>query len=166
MALIGPGVEVSVIDESFYAVSNLGMTPMIFVATSKNKTSGTGSGTAAGTTSSTVGSVYAISSQRELTATFGNPTFASDSSGNMLHGAETNEYGLFAAYSLLGVSNRVYVVRADVDLGELGGTSSRPVGTPASGTYWLDLANTKFGIKEIKSALPHLSPKPLIVPWT
>ena len=148
MALIGPGVEVSVIDESFYAVSNLGMTPMIFVATSKNKTSGTGSGTAAGTTSSTVGSVYAISSQRELTATFGNPTFASDSSGNMLHGAETNEYGLFAAYSLLGVSNRVYVVRADVDLGELGGTSSRPVGTPASGTYWLDLANTKFGIKE------------------
>ena len=38
---------------------------------------------------------------------------------NPINGGELNEYGLQAVYSLLGVSNRAYVVRADVDLGEL-----------------------------------------------
>ena len=37
MALISPGVQVSVIDESFYTPAEPGTTPMIFVVSHKTK---------------------------------------------------------------------------------------------------------------------------------
>ena len=74
MALTSPGVEVTVTDESFYVPADQGMVPSIIVATAKNKTSGTGTGTAAGTLTANAGTVYTITSQRELTETFGDPT--------------------------------------------------------------------------------------------
>ena len=37
MALVSPGVEVNVIDESFYTPAAGGTVPMIFVATASNK---------------------------------------------------------------------------------------------------------------------------------
>ena len=46
MALVSPGVEVKVIDESFYTPAAAGTVPMIFVATASNKTKSSGSGTA------------------------------------------------------------------------------------------------------------------------
>ena len=49
MALTSPGVEVSVIDESFYVPGIPGAVPLVVVATAQDKTSGTGTGTAAGT---------------------------------------------------------------------------------------------------------------------
>jgi hypothetical protein len=52
----------------------------------------------------------------------------------------------FAAYSLLGVSNRAYVQRADIDLGQLVGTSSVPTGSVSDNTLWLDTASTGWGI--------------------
>ena len=149
MALISPGVEVTVIDESNYAPSAAGTVAAIVVATAQDKTSGTGTGTAAGTTAANAGKTFLIGSQRELTATFGNPTFYNTSSGTPINGYELNEYGLMAAYSLLGVSNRAYVIRADVDLAELASSTSRPLGNPTAGTVWWDMStDTRWGIFE------------------
>ena len=148
MALVSPGVEVSVIDESFYTPAAGGTVPMIFVATASNKLSSSGTGTASGTTKANAGKPYLITSQRELGETFGDPLFYSDASGNMIHGGELNEYGLQAAYSSLGVSNRAYVVRADIDLAELEASATAPGGAPADGAWWLDTLASEFGILE------------------
>ena len=149
MALISPGVEVTVIDESNYTPSTAGTVAAIVIATAENKTSGTGTGTASGTTAANAGKTFLIGSQRELTSTFGNPTFYNTSAGTPINGYELNEYGLMAAYSLLGVSNRVYVTRADIDLAELASSTSRPLGQPTNNTIWWDIsADTRWGIFE------------------
>ena len=100
MALISPGVEVTVIDESNYAPSAAGTVAAIVIATAQDKTSGTGTGTASGTTAANAGSTFLIGSQRELTSTFGNPTFYNTAAGSPINGYELNEYGLMAAYSI------------------------------------------------------------------
>ena len=46
MALTSPGVEVTVIDESFYTPAEPGTTPLIVVATAQDKTNAAGTGTA------------------------------------------------------------------------------------------------------------------------
>lgn len=152
MALVSPGVQVSVIDESFYTPAEPGTVPMIFVASAQDKTNSSGTGTAQGTTAANAGKAYLMTSQRELAETFGDPIFKTDANNNPINGGETNEYGLQAAYSYLGVANRAYVVRADVDLGQLEATATAPAADPESGTYWLDTANTKFGIQEWNGA--------------
>jgi Phage tail sheath C-terminal domain len=146
--LNSPGVSVSIVNESFYTPAAPGTVPLIFIATAANKQNSSGTGVAAGTTSQYKNQVWTITSQRDLTDTFGTPYFEVDSSNNPVNGGERNEYGLQAAYSVLGVSSKVFVARADVDLGQLVGSSSAPAGAPASGTYWLDTTNTKFGIFE------------------
>jgi len=148
MALTSPGVEVSVIDESFYTPAEPGTTPIIFVATGENKLNGAGTGIAPGTTKANAGNVYLMTSQRELVETFGDPLFYTDANNNPIHGGEQNEYGLQAAYSYLGVSNRAYVVRADVDLGALTASSTATTDDPADGTYWFDTSASMFGIFE------------------
>ncbi len=152
MAINSPGVEVTVTDESFYVPADQGMVPAIVVASAKNKTSGTGTGTAAGTLTANAGTVYTITSQRELTETFGDPTFYTDTSGSARDAYELNEYGLLSAYSLLGIANKAFVVRADVNLDELTGSSSPVQGAAVNGTYWLDTASTVWGIKEWNSS--------------
>jgi hypothetical protein len=152
MALVSPGVQVNVIDESFYTPAEPGTVPMIFVATAQNKTNGSGTGVAAGTTAANAGKPYLLTSQRELAETFGDPIFQVDANNNPVHGGELNEYGLQAAYSLLGVSNRVYVTRADIDLGVLDPQSDAPSSAPANGTNWLDTQVTSWGIFEWNSA--------------
>jgi hypothetical protein len=146
MALVSPGVEVSIIDESNYISAAVNSVPYILVATAQNKISGTGLGVAAGTLEENAGKVYLITSQRDLAATFGNPFFYRTSTGNPINGYELNEYGLLAAFSVLGISNRAYVQRANVDLAALTATLVRPTGAPADGTYWLDTAETSWGI--------------------
>jgi hypothetical protein len=146
MALISPGVQVSVIDESFYTTAEPGTRPLFIVASGANKTPSSGSGTALGTTASKAGAVYTITSQRELAETFGDPVFKVDSNNNPIHAGELNEYGLQAAYSFLGVSNSALVVRADIDLNELLPKADAPGGAPTDGTFWLDTANSTYGI--------------------
>lgn len=152
MALVSPGVEVNVIDESFYTPAAAGTVPMIFVASAENKTSSSGSGIAQGTLKANAGKPYLITSQRELGETFGDPVFYTDSNNNPIHGGELNEYGLQTAYSLLGVSNRCYVVRADLDLSKLQASATAPGGEPADGAYWFDTQVTRFGILEWNAA--------------
>ena len=163
MALTSPGVQVTVVDESFYNTAIPGTVPIIFVATKANKS--TPSGTIApGTLASNIGKVWTITSQRDLTDTFGTPLFYTDSNGNAVHGGELNEYGLQAAYSTLGVSSRSYIVRANLDLNELVQKTSEPKGEPDAGAYWIDTTSSKFGVSEWNAASKVFTNKtPLII---
>jgi hypothetical protein len=146
MALISPGVEVTVIDESQYIPAATNSVPYVLIATAQNKVSGTGTGVAAGTLAANANKPYLITSQRDLSATFGVPFFYKTTAGTSINGYELNEYGLLAAYSALGVTNRCYVQRADIDLTELTASLTRPTGDPDNGDYWLDTANTLWGL--------------------
>ena len=148
MALTSPGVEVTIIDESNYLPAPTNSVPFILVATAQNKISGAGVGVAAGTTAANANKPYLITSQRDLAATFGIPFFYSTSVGTSINGYELNEYGLLAAYSVLGISNRAYIQRANIDLSQLTATLTRPTGDPANGTYWLDTSVTAWGTFE------------------
>jgi hypothetical protein len=148
MALVSPGVEVTIIDESNYLPAPTNSVPFILIATAQNKISGSGVGVAAGTTAANANKVYLISSQRDLVNTFGNPFFYKTSAGTPINGYELNEYGLLASWSVLNISNRAYIQRADIDLSELVATLNRPTGDPDNGTYWLDTTETAWGIFE------------------
>jgi hypothetical protein len=148
MALTSPGVQVSVIDESFYTPAEPGTRPLFIVASAQNKENGSGTGTAQGTLAANAGKVYLITSQRDLVDTFGDPTFRVDSNNNPIHAGELNEYGLQAAYSYLGVSNSAFIVRAEIDLNKLVASADAPGGAPLDGTFWLDSASTNYGIFE------------------
>jgi hypothetical protein len=148
MALVSPGVQVTVIDESQYLPASTNSVPYFLIATAQNKVSGSGVGVAAGTLAVNANRLYLITSQRDLAATFGNPFFYKTTVGTPINGYELNEYGLLAAYSALGVTNRAYVQRVDIDLTELTATLVRPTGEPDNGTYWLNTATTQWGIFE------------------
>jgi hypothetical protein len=163
MALVSPGVEVTVVDESQYIPAATNSVPYILLATAQNKISGTGVGVAAGTLAVNAGKVYLISSQRDLAATFGNPFFYKTSAGTPINGYELNEYGLLAAFSVLGVSNRAYIQRADIDLSELTASLVRPTGSPANGTYWLDTVSTSWGLFQWSATTGAFTPQTPIV---
>ena len=148
MALISPGVEVKVIDESFYTPAEPGTVPLIVVATAENKLNGAGTSTASGTTAANAGKVFKITSQRELVDLYGSPFFEKTASSSPIHGGERNEYGLLAAYSLLGVSNSAFILRADINLNELEGQTDAPGAEPADGKWWVDTQTTTFGVNE------------------
>ena len=147
MALVSPGLQLSVTDESQYVPGAVGTVPLIIMATAQDKTNPSGS-SAADTTAARAGKLLAYTSQRELINALGYPTFQQSSAGTPLHGDERNEYGLMAAYSALGNVNRIYAIRADVDLDALVGTSVRPTGAVANNTYWMDLTESTWGINE------------------
>ena len=146
MALVSPGLQLTVTDESQYISNATGTVPLVLLATAQDKT--INGSAATGTSKANAGKLQIFGSQRELTTAMGTPTFQQSSAGTPLHGDERNEYGLMTAYSALGVNNQLYAVRADIDLNELAGTSVRPTADPADGTYWLDLADTTWGIYE------------------
>jgi len=160
--LASPGVSVTVIDQSFYTPAAPGTVPTIFVATAENKSNSSGTGTAQGTLKANAGKVWIMTSQRDLTDTFGTPKFYTDTSGNPINGGELNEYGLQAAYSVLGVSSQAYIVRADVDLSALVPDTSIPSGIPVAGTYWVDTSNSLFGINEWNATTAKFTVK---TPW-
>ena len=148
MALVSPGVEVTVIDESQYIPSAVNTVPYFLIATAQNKVSSDGITIAAGTLVANANKTYLITSQRDLAATYGVPFFYQTTTGTPINGYELNEYGLLAAYSSLGISNRCYVQRVDIDLTELTATLVRPTGAPSNGDYWLDASTSVWGIQE------------------
>ena len=152
MALVSPGVEVSVVDESFYTPADPGTLPIIFVTSAGNKPNGSGTGVAPGTLSKNAGVPYLLTSQRDLVDTFGDPIFKTDTNNNPIHAGELNEYGLQAAYSYLGVANRAWVCRADIDLNELEAQAEAPGSEPADGTYWFDTSTSLWGVQEWNGA--------------
>jgi len=148
MALTSPGVEVTVIDESQYIPSAVNTVPYFLVATAQNKVSSDGITVAAGTLAANANKTYLITSQRDLAATFGVPFFYNTTTGTPINGYELNEYGLLAAYSALGVTNRAYVQRADIDLTALTASLTRPTGSASNGAFWLDSSVSTWGIFE------------------
>ena len=147
MALVSAGIEITVTDESQYVPGAVGTVPLIIIATAQDKSNPSG-GSATDTTAARAGKLLAYSSQRELIAAMGYPSFQQSAAGTPLNGDERNEYGLMTAYSILGNVNRIYAIRADVDLNELQGTSVRPTGAVADGTHWMDLTESVWGINE------------------
>jgi len=148
MALVSPGVEVTVIDESQYIPSAVNTVPYFLIATAQNKADAAGVGVAAGTTAANANKTFLITSQRDLAATYGVPFFYNTTTGTPINGYELNEYGLLAAYSALGVTNRAFIQRVDIDLTELTASLSRPTGNANNGTYWLDTSTSTWGIFE------------------
>ena len=146
MPLNSPGVEVTVIDQSQYLPAPTNSIPFIVFATASNKADPTGAAVAVGTLPSNAGKLYQVTSQRDLVTLYGNPFFYTTSAGTPIQGYELNEYGLLAAYSALGVTNRAYTLRADIDLAALVGQTGRPTGSPEDGTWWLDSTNSTWGI--------------------
>ena len=155
MALVSPGVEVTVTDESAYGAPGAGTIPLIVIATREDKADPTGSepdGIAKYTKSINAGDVVRVTSQRELTQFFGNPTFETNSSV-IVQGSETSEYGLLAAYSYLGQGSQAIIVRADIDLAQLEPNENEPVSAwSQASTLWIDTNASKFGIHEYATA--------------
>lgn len=150
--LSSPGTSFTVTDESFYTPAAPGTVPLIVVASQANKQNSAGTGTAPGTIASNAGKVWLLTSQMDLGNTFGIPYFQTDANNNPVHGGEINEYGLQAAYSFLGVSNRAYVLRADLDTAQLKGSATAPTNPPEDSTFWFNTAATSFGVFEWNSA--------------
>lgn len=128
-------VTVTLNDDSIYAEPNPQTIPLFVIATRANKVSSDGTATAPGTTES--GVLRLLTSQRELLLNYGNPVFV-ESAGEPVHGDETNEYALLAAHSFLGRGSRAFIIRADVDLGDVVPSEQEPVQPPPDGTYWID----------------------------
>jgi hypothetical protein len=160
--LVSPGVAISVTDESQYGSAGQGTVPLIILATASNKSSVSGTGYAEGTMPANAAKPYLLTSQRELVEFFGKPKFKVVD-GTPVHADETNEYGLLAAYSYLGLANRAYVLRADIDLSQLEPTNIEPAGAPDNGTVWFDTAVTTWGIFESNVSGQWESKKPILV---
>lgn len=121
--LISPGVSVTIVDESFYIPVSAPTLPLIFIATNAGKMQPNGVTPAAGSNEHSV--VRTVTSLGQSTQLYGIPTFR-ESIGGAHHGEARNEYGLFALNQFLGVGNRAYVVRANIDLTDPTLTFVRP----------------------------------------
>lgn len=143
--LVSPGVDVQIINEAFYGSAGAGTVPLIVFATASNKAAVGSTGVAPGTLPSQAGRLFLATGQRDWVQNYGNPKFHS-LGGTPLHGHELNEVGNLTGYSFLGISNRAFGLRAGIDLAALEPTVSAPRGAPISGTIWLDLVESKFGL--------------------
>lgn len=114
--LVSPGVSVTVTNESYFIPVSASTVPLIFVATRAGKVQPNGFTPAVGTLEhSVVRTVTSIAQSMQL---YGVPSFRKDTSGNEYHGDARNEYGLLALNNFLGVANRAFVVRANIDLAD------------------------------------------------
>jgi len=157
MALTSPGVQVTITDESQYLPAPTNSVPLVLLATAQNKANASGTGVAVATTAANANKLYQVTSQRDLVNLYGTPFFYTTTNGTPIQGYELNEYGLLAAYSLLGVTNRCYVLRCDIDLASLVGQTGRPTGAPVDGTYWLDTTTSTWGIYEFNQSTGQFS---------
>lgn len=162
MALVSPGVSVTVIDESFYIPAAASTVPLFFIATRRGKMQPNGITPAAGTNEHSV--VRTISSIGQSVQLYGVPYFWKDSSGNEFHGDARNEYGLYALNQFLGVANRAYVVRANVDLADQA-ESFIGAGTPVpTEPYLVGIGNGDM--VDLEAASAQVSPETINVVMT
>lgn len=129
--LVSPGVSVTVSDESFFIPASAPTVPLFFVATRKDKYQPNGITPAAGTSEHSV--VRTVTSLGQSIQLYGVPYFWNDMGGNEYHGDARNEYGLFAVNQFLGLGNRAYVVRANIDTTDAAETFYA-IGTPVAST--------------------------------
>jgi len=115
MTLVSPGVQVTITDESFFIPAAATTVPLFFITSGTEKTQPSGS-PALGTYEHDV--VRTVTSLEQSVSLYGIPRFIEDFNGNPHHGDARNEYGLFALNQFLGVGNRAFVIRADVNLND------------------------------------------------
>jgi hypothetical protein len=145
MALVSPGIQVTVTDQSLATNGGSTTLPLIIIATAQNKNAPVNSSTnasliAPGTTVNNIDNLWLVTSQNELINTFGVPIFHSDPAN------ELNEYGLLAAYQFLGIASNCWILRASVPLDQLVPSSFEPTKDVPNGTYWFDTSSTVWGI--------------------
>ena len=115
--LVSPGVSVTVTDESFFIPAAAPTVPLIFIATADEKLQPDGVLPAEGTYEHDV--VRTVTSLKQSTQLYGIPRFIEDSgTGDQYHGDARNEYGVFALNQYLGIGNRAYVVRTNINLND------------------------------------------------
>jgi hypothetical protein len=124
--LVSPGVSVTVTDESFFIPAQASTVPLFFIASRANKLQPNNITPAVGTMEH--GVVRTVTSINQSLELYGVPYFWRDIAGNEFHGDSRNEYGLFALNQFLGVGNRAFVVRANID------TTDEPISYPTLGT--------------------------------
>lgn len=157
MALLQPGVEVTVIDESQYAQAAGGTVPLVVIATRENKLNTSGE-VAYGTIKDAANKLMLFAGKNSALEAFGTPAFRSVS-GTPIHGDETNEYGVDALMRAMDYSSTAYAIRADIDLSQLEPTSVEPFELPEDGTYWMDLTTTRIGLFSWNTVLGVWEPK-------
>ena len=140
--LLSPGVSIPVTDESMSTAAAPGTVPLYIIATAQDKLVPGSNAVATGTTKANAGKLQLLSSQKNALDIYGSPIFQQHL-GSVVQGDELNEYGLHATYSYLGIANRAYVVRADLDLNELAPSGTEPVGPVPNGTLWFDTQTTQ-----------------------
>lgn len=114
--LISPGVSVTVTDESFFVPAQAPTVPLIVIATAEGKMQPNGINMAIGTQEHDV--IRTVTSLTQSTQLYGVPRFLRTVSGEAQHGDARNEYGVLALNQFLGLGNRAYVVRANVNLND------------------------------------------------
>jgi hypothetical protein len=114
MALLSPGVQVTVTDKSQYVGTQAPTVPLFFVATKYGKMRPNSNLVATGTIEAGVPRL--ITSLRESLQSYGVPIFHRDAYDQPNHGDCRNEYGLLALNQYLSLGNRAYVIRANIDL--------------------------------------------------
>lgn len=142
--LQSPGTSVTITDETTYSPASAGTVPFIVAATRRNKLLSSGD-IASGTTSAAAGQLQLVTGKDDFRSKFGEPIFR-NVNGTPIHGDETNEYGLQAAWNSLDVVDRLYVLPVDIDLDELTGSSEEPSRPPEDGTHWLDTELSTIGL--------------------
>lgn len=116
VTLVSPGVTVPVTNESFFIPAAAPTVPLLFVTTGEEKLQPDGTSPAAGTFEHNV--VRTVTTLTQSAQLYGIPAFLEDASGNALHGDTRNEYGLDVLNRFLGVANRAFVIRANVDVND------------------------------------------------
>lgn len=114
--LISPGVDVTIIDESFYVPGRAATIPLLFIATADEKTQPDETTPALGTYEYNV--LRTVTSIKQSVELYGIPKFFTSASGEPHHGDARNEYGLDALNKYLEIGNRAYVIRANVNLND------------------------------------------------
>ena len=152
--------HITVDDQSTFATGIDTLIPLYVIATKSNKVIDETTGEIAlGTTKEFAGQVEIITSQREVIDRYGVPYFA-EFNGSILQGDERNEYGLYGLYDAMGTTSLAYVLRADIDLGQLEAKEEEPTSNVKNGTYWLDETNSTFGLFYAKSSSSETGAKP------
>ena len=121
--LVSPGVSVTVTDESFFIPVAAPTVPLLFIATADDKLQPDGVTPAEGTFENNV--IRTVTSLEASTQLYGIPRFLADDISvpqdgvdEQFHGDARNEYGVFALNQYLGVGNRAFVIRANVNLND------------------------------------------------
>lgn len=113
--LVSPGTVVPVTDESMFIPASASTVPLLFIATGSEKLQPDGTAAAGTFEHDIVRTVTSITQSMRL---YGVPSFLRDANSNPHHGDARNEYGLLALNQFLGIGNKAYVVRANVNLND------------------------------------------------